>query len=284
MKFWRMMAVLALAVAAPAFAQDVAPIPAPLPLFHSPVAGDAPLALPSSEEPAAAPVETPAVEAPSAAAAAIEQVTAVPQPVTLSAMVTDGGKPIDEGLVWRVFSTKPDSSGQLSLAAKSDNAVAKVSLSPGNYVVHVAYGRAQASDTITVKEGDNEKSIVLDAGGLRLNAAITGDVPIPINLLQFDVFTSGQTDADRALVAEGLGANDIITLNAGTYHIVSYFGDAQRGGAGGFAGGTGAADGRNALSSRRAGVVQAGQRGRRRSHCGHRLDGQNGGRRHGFHR
>src|SRR4029079_17989716 len=44
-------------------------------------------------------------------------------------------------------------------------------------------------------------------------------------LLHFDVFTAGATDADRALVAQNLGANDIVTLNAGTYHVVSYFGD-----------------------------------------------------------
>jgi hypothetical protein len=59
---------------------------------------------------------------------------------------------------------------------------------------------------------------------LRLNAAVTGDVPIPINLLHFDVFTAGTSDADRAIVAQGIGANDILTVNAGTYHIVSYFG------------------------------------------------------------
>jgi hypothetical protein len=148
-----------------------------------------------------------------------------PQPVTLSALVTDGGKTIGEGLTWRVFQTRPDTQGQLQLAAKSDDAVAKIKLTPGNYVVHVAYGRAQASETLTVKEGQNDKSLVLDVGGLRLNAAVTGDIPIPINLLHFDIFTAGQTDADRALVAQDLGANDIVTVNAGTYHIVSYFGD-----------------------------------------------------------
>jgi hypothetical protein len=152
-------------------------------------------------------------------------VVADPQPVTLSALITDGGKTIGEGLTWRVFEAKPEAGGQLSLAAKSNDAVAKIKLVPGNYVVHVAYGKAQASDTLTVKEGDNAKSIVLEVGGLRLNAAVTGDVPIPINLLRFDVFTAGQSDADRALVAQSLGANDIVTLNAGTYHVVSYFGD-----------------------------------------------------------
>ena len=192
-------------------------MPRPLPMFHAPLANGAGAA---TVEPLAVTPEAP-IANPTAATEAIETVISEPQPVTLTAMVTDGGRSISEGLVWRIFSTRTDSAGQLELAAKSDSAVANVELTPGNYVVHVAYGRAQASDTITVAEGSNAKNIVLDAGGLRLNAAITGDVPIPINLLRFDVLTTG----DEAVVAAGISANDILTVNAGTYHIVSYFGD-----------------------------------------------------------
>jgi len=220
--------------AVPAFAQDAAPTPAPMPMFHAPIATpeDGAVAQPAAPadqqaqpQPAAPAAADAAPAAPAAVAAPVVAPPADPQPVTLQALVSDGGKAIDQGLVWRIFSTKPDAAGQLVLAAKSDQATAKVKLAPGNYVVHVAYGRAQASDTLTVKEGENDKSLILEAGGLRLNAAVTGDVPIPINLLHFDVFTAGQSDADRALVAQNLGANDIVTVNAGTYHIVSYFGD-----------------------------------------------------------
>jgi hypothetical protein len=210
--------VLGLVGVTSAFAQQ-GPMPRPMPMFHAPLAsGEALTAVPLE-------IPAPAVDAaPIAATEAIEAVTAAPQPVTLMATVTDGGTTIGEGLVWRIFSTKTDSAGQLELAAKSDSAVANIELSPGNYVVHVAYGRAQASDTIVVAEGPNAKNMVLEAGGLRLNAAVTGDVSIPINLLKFDVFTAG-TGADQAIVAQGIGANDILTVNAGTYHIVSYFGD-----------------------------------------------------------
>ncbi len=225
LKGLRWIAVLALMAIGPALAQQ-APTPAPLPLFHSPSAsGEEAASPPPAGEPTDRLVETIPITADTTATEAIATVTAEPQPVTLTAMITDGGRAIGEGLVWRIFSTSTDTAGQLELAAKSDSAVAQVELVPGNYVVHVAYGRAQASDTITVAEGSNSKNIVLEAGGLRLNAAVTGDVPIPINLLRFDVFTTGATDADRALVAQDLGANDILTVNAGTYHIVSYFGD-----------------------------------------------------------
>lgn len=42
--------------------------------------------------------------------------------------------------------------------------------------------------------------------------------------MRFDVFTAG-AGSDRAMVAQGLAANDVVTLNAGIYHVVSYFGD-----------------------------------------------------------
>jgi hypothetical protein len=154
---------------------------------------------------------------------AISALTDVPQPVTLAATITTDGAPVSEGLVWRIFDTTPDESGELPLAAKSEEAAASLSLPPGEYVVHVAYGRAQTSDTMTVVPGENTKVIALEAGGLRLNAAVEGDIRIPPTLLKFDVMTAGP-EGERTLIAQQLSPNDIVTLNAGTYHIVSHFG------------------------------------------------------------
>lgn len=194
----------------PAFAQETTtempPMPRPRP---------DPDSLPASPttQPAA---DTPATEA-------IAAMTSVPQAVTLSARITQDGAPIPDGLVWRIFDTKPDASGELALVAKSDLGAPTVELPPGDYVVHVAYGRAQTSEPLSVVPGANEKAFILEAGALRLNSAVTGDIAIPAGLLKFDIFTAGEEN-DRAAVAEGLLPNDIVTLNAGTYHIVSYFG------------------------------------------------------------
>ena len=111
------------------------------------------------------------------------------------------------------------------MVAKSEQASPTLTLKPGDYVVHVAYGRAQTSDTLSVGSKAATKAMILDAGGIKLNAAIVGDIEIPFNLLHFDIFTPGASDADRALIAEKVSAGDIVTLNAGTYHVVSYFGD-----------------------------------------------------------
>lgn len=194
----------------PAFAQETTtempPMPRPRP---------DPDSLPAS--PTTQPdADTPATEA-------IAAMTSVPQAVTLSARITQDGAPIPDGLVWRIFDTKPDASGELALVAKSDLGAPTVELPPGDYVVHVAYGRAQTSEPLSVVPGANEKAFILEAGALRLNSAVTGDIAIPAGLLKFDIFTAGEEN-DRAAVAEGLLPNDIVTLNAGTYHIVSYFG------------------------------------------------------------
>ena len=187
-------------------AAEMPPMPRPRP--------DPATLAPSSAPTDAAPA-TPATEA-------IAALTSAPQPVSLTARITPEGAPIPDGLVWRIFDTTPDASGELALVAKSDEGAAQVELPPGEYVVHVAYGRAQISETMSVVPGPNEKSFVLEAGALRLNSAVTGDIPIPANLLKFDIFTGDETN--RTVIAEGLLANDIVTLNAGTYHIISHFG------------------------------------------------------------
>ena len=224
-RFWLKIAVCAGLALAPlaVLAQEItAPIPMPRPSER----------LPQGTQRAAAPSPTqqqtlaaaPSGQSTAATATeAVAAVTAKKQRVTLTAQITENGMNIPEGLVWRVFDTRTDASGELVLADKSEQGTATFELVPGQYVVHVAYGRAQASETLDVGEGGTNKSIVLDAGAMRLNASITGDVSIPINQLRFDVFTAG-SEADRTVVAQNLAANDIVTLNAGTYHIISYFG------------------------------------------------------------
>lgn len=168
-------------------------------------------------------VETTSPGTDATATEAIAALTSVPQPVTLTARITQDGAPILEGAVWRIFESAPGADGEMALIAKADTGSASLELPPGDYVIHVAYGQAQVSDTLTVVPGANAHDVVLDAGALRLNSAVTGDIPISPALLYFDVYTAGP-EATRALVADRIPPNEIITLNAGTYHIVSRFG------------------------------------------------------------
>ncbi|MDV3250807.1 hypothetical protein DevBK_05615 [Devosia sp. BK] len=201
---------LSLSAAPTVIAQDsveIPPLPRPRP---------DPDSLPSAPAPAA--------DGANSAADAISAITDAPQSVTLTARITQEGAAVPEGVIWRVYDSVPDAQGNMTLVAKSEQATAKLDLPPGEYVVHAAYGRAQLSESLSVVPGNNEKVIDLEAGALRLNSAVTGDIPIPPTELKFDIFTAGD-EASRVLIAEGLPPNDIVTLNAGTYHIVSHFGD-----------------------------------------------------------
>lgn len=157
------------------------------------------------------------------AAQAIAALTNVPQPVTLTARITPEGRTIADGLIWRVFEDAPDSNGEIALVAKAETGTAQLQLPPGQYNVHLSYGNAQLTQQLSIALGQNESDLVLDAGGLRLNSAVTGEVPISPALLRFDIMTSGP-EANRVVVASDLAPNEIVTLNAGTYHIISRFG------------------------------------------------------------
>lgn len=221
------------AQAAPS-AQSIAPVPQPRIARQEPaqpgaeqIAEQAPLDPNSFSATALSPESTAALDALTQALnerAENQRPAAPPQPLTLSAKISESGGIIPNGLVWRIFDAKPDDTGELALLAKSENAVADFALAPGDYVVHVAYGRSQATDTVRVEPSPTDKTIILDSGGLRLNAAVTGDIPIKPTNLTFEIYAFGIDANDRVLVANDVRPGDIINLNAGVYNIVSKFG------------------------------------------------------------
>ena len=148
--------------------------------------------------------------------------------VTMEARLTSDGAAMQEGLSWRVFSPIPGDDGKLPLVASSEGGSADFQLLPGNYFVNVAFGRAGVTKKLAVPaEGDIKKEVlVLDAGGFVLNAVAGSDAPIPQNKLSFSVYSSEvREDGERGLVMADVKPNTIVRLNAGTYHVVSEYGD-----------------------------------------------------------
>ena len=208
------------ALASQAYAQETAPVPPPRPEnIESPngsennqnqntsVQGTDPSDLTPPTE-----IDTPAYDGP-------------PQPVTISARAGESGQLIPNGLQWRIYSITPDETGQLELLARSEDATASFSLPAGPYIAHVAYGRAQASDTITVEAGPNQLELILDVGGLKLNAAVKGDIAIPARWLRFTVYSDSAAPGGRKIVAQAVTPEKVLHLNSGTYSVVSHFGE-----------------------------------------------------------
>lgn len=148
--------------------------------------------------------------------------------VRFEAKLTAGGEPMQEGLAWRVFNPIAGSDGKLPLVASSNGGSAEFQLAPGDYFVNVAFGRAGVTKKITVPE-DGEfprQTLVLDAGGFVLNAVAGTDTRIPPKELSFSVYSSEvRANGDRPLVMSDVKPNTIVRLAAGTYHIVSNYGD-----------------------------------------------------------
>jgi len=152
-----------------------------------------------------------------------------PQPgLMLEAKLVDGGPTIPKGVVWRVFSKKPGKDGKLPLVREVEGGSVSLPLKPGDYVVHAAYGRAGGMKPISFTGGDEYETLVLNAGGLKLDALVGKDLaPIP-NLVKFDIFPGdGASGEDRSPLVPALRDDQIVRLNAGTYHIVSRYGDAN---------------------------------------------------------
>lgn len=144
--------------------------------------------------------------------------------ITLSAQLTDKGTDITRGLVWRVF--KPEAvNGKLPMVASAHGGSAIFQLEPGSYLVHASYGRAGATKRITVGKVAKRESLVLDAGGLKLDAVLSGGVRIPPKKLRFSIYEgTAEANGDRALIIPDVEPNSVVRLNAGIYHVVSTYG------------------------------------------------------------
>ncbi|MER8675559.1 MULTISPECIES: hypothetical protein [unclassified Mesorhizobium] len=145
--------------------------------------------------------------------------------ITLSAQLTDKGADITRGIVWRVFKPEAAGDGKLPMVASAHGGSAVFQLEPGSYLVHASYGRAGATKRITVGKDARRESLVLDAGGLKLDAVLSGGVRIPPKKLRFSIYEgTAEANGDRALIIPDVEPNSVVRLNAGVYHVVSTYG------------------------------------------------------------
>lgn len=145
--------------------------------------------------------------------------------ITLAAQLTPESAELTRGLVWRIFSPQPGADGKLPLVASAQGGSSVFQLEPGSYLVHASFGRAGATKRITVGRESKHESVVLDAGGLKLNAELVGGGRIRASLLKFSIYEAkADTKGQRALIIPDVSPNTVIRLNSGNYQIVSTYG------------------------------------------------------------
>lgn len=145
--------------------------------------------------------------------------------VKLTARLTEDGPELARGMVWRVFSPDVGDDGKLPLVASAQGGSGHFMLDSGSYLVHASFGRAGATKRITVNGTSRTESVVLDAGGLKLDAILAGGRRIPSGKLSFSIYEAdADANGDRALIAPQVKPNSVVRLNSGTYHVVSTYG------------------------------------------------------------
>ncbi len=134
---------------------------------------------------------------------------------------------INAGLVWRIFSDRPDDTGTFKMIREDRSATPNLVLPPGNYVVHVALGLVSAVRAVTLKAETDREAFVLPAGGLRIEGRV-GTSKIPQNQISFAIYKGSQFEGgDRASLVPNVAAGDVVLLPEGTYYIISNYGDAN---------------------------------------------------------
>jgi hypothetical protein len=204
----------------------VPPVPVPEPPA-GPAMNLAPPSGPSSIPNLPAPLTQPPVAAvpplvPPAGAAAPSQAV-----LALTARFGKDLPAITGGLVWRVFSDRPDETGNFKLIREDRGATPNILLAPGNYVIHVALGLVSAVRPVTLKAETARESFLLPAGGLRIEGRV-GTSRIPQNQISFSIYKGSQFEiGERASLLPNVAAGDVVLLPEGVYYIISNYGDAN---------------------------------------------------------
>ena len=134
---------------------------------------------------------------------------------------------INGGLVWRVYSDRPDETGAFKMIREDRGATPNIVLPPGNYVVHVALGLVSAVRPVTLKAETDREAFVLPAGGLRIEGRV-GSSKIPQNQISFSIYKGSQFEvSERAPLVPSVAAGDVVLVPEGTYYIISNYGDAN---------------------------------------------------------
>jgi hypothetical protein len=223
-----------LAWATPVAAQLFSDRPPPVPPASVPEAPSAPaISLAPPSGPASGPPLPAALTQPPVAAVAPPPAAAVaPAPnhamLVLTARYGKDLPVINGGLVWRVFSDKPDESGAFKLIREDKGATPNIVLPPGNYIVHVALGLVTAARSVTVRSDTDRESFLLPAGGLRIEGRV-GTSKIPANQISFSVHKGSQFDSggESPALVPNATPGDVVILPEGTYNIISNYGDAN---------------------------------------------------------
>jgi hypothetical protein len=184
---------------------------------------------PAGEQPAQQvnPDGTPAPQAP-APNLQIPTAGGDPIPGRLYARLTENEGALGSGVRWRVYRAIPDPDGSHATVAASDEPQPVVNVPAGDYVAVAVFGHAVGTKKFTVASEPFREAVTLHAGGLRLTVLKLNGEALPPKLVKLSVYSAEQDEfGQRKLVVENARPGKVIVLNAGSYHVLSQYGDAN---------------------------------------------------------
>jgi hypothetical protein len=140
----------------------------------------------------------------------------------LSAILSGQTDPLRGGLHWRVYPAQAGGDGGRPLVAESQAAQPTFALTPGDYVVHLAFGLAGQTKRLTLGEEERSERLTLNAGALKIVGTLA-DAAIPSNRLAIEIFVPQGHNPEGKLVDAKASAGELIGLPEGPYHIVSTY-------------------------------------------------------------
>ena len=140
----------------------------------------------------------------------------------LAASLGAAGAPLEAGLHWRVFAAHAEPDGSRPLAFETSLPQPTITLPTGEYVVHVAFGLASATKSVSLDAAGRSEHLALAAGALRI-AGTLQDKPIDPANLSLAIYVPERNNSQAKLVYAKAHVGEVIGLPEGTYHIVSTF-------------------------------------------------------------
>lgn len=148
------------------------------------------------------------------------------QRVLFQARLSSEGPVISKGVEWRIFAATPKADGDLLELSYAEGGAKAFDMEKGDYIVHAAYGHAGAIKKISIGNEASKEEFILNAGGLKLTATTSNEVPIPARMLRFDIYEEEILEnGDRKLLARNVKPGEIVAFPVGTYHVTSRFGN-----------------------------------------------------------
>ena len=152
-----------------------------------------------------------------------------PVPIKLTAYLSGADGRVKRDIIWRIFAGRAGDDGRYKMLKEVRKVEPTLELQPGSYFVNASWGMAQTTKRLNITPGQPaHEQIILKAGAIKLKARQSNGASLDMDDARFEIFTD-KTDqfGNRERIIADAPAGPGIRLNAGTYFVVSRYGDSN---------------------------------------------------------